>query len=66
MILRCLIAVFTLTACASGPTEPGARRTKLRDCPTGMVLVCESREDASKPGDPEIPAYEYCRCKDIM
>ncbi|MDH3439936.1 MAG: hypothetical protein OEM63_04225 [Gammaproteobacteria bacterium] len=64
-----LIAVSLLgSACATGPSD-GPRRSQIRDCPVGMVLVCVSASDQvpSKGGDEEeIPQYDRCYCEDVM
>ncbi len=55
--------IFMVNACATSST--GARRDPIRECPVGMVLVCESRtqREPSRGGaEEEIPEYEYCRC----
>ena len=65
--LSLLILLMLASACATGPTD-GARRTQIRDCPVGMVLICESTRDQepSSGGDEEIPEYDRCRCENIM
>jgi len=65
-----LLLVLSLLggACATGPSD-GPRRSQIRDCPVGMVLVCEtaSDQDPSKGGDEEeIPQYDRCYCEDVM
>lgn len=64
-LLTTLLVALALGACAS---PSGTRRDPIRECPVGWVLVCETREDRelSRGDDEEIPAYEYCRCKDVM
>lgn len=56
-----------LAACATTPSD-GVRRTQIRDCPIGMVLICESSRDQepSSAGDEEIPQYDRCRCETVM
>ena len=57
-----LAVVACLGGCAGtdGPPRP---RAQLTECPIGLVLVCESRQEPSKGGaEEEIPQYEYCRC----
>lgn len=66
LIALTLISVF-LAACATSPTD-GVRRTQIRDCPIGMVLICESKRE-QVPGsgaDEEIPEYDFCRCENVM
>ena len=61
-LISVLLVTFLVSACA--PTS-GVRRDPIRECPLGMVLVCESRtqREPSKGGpDEEIPEYEFCRC----
>ena len=64
-LLTILISALTAGACTA---SPGTRRDPIRQCPVGWVLVCETREDRelSRGDDEEIPAYEYCRCQDVM
>jgi len=64
-----LAVVFALLpflgACASAGGDE-IRRNRMRDCPPGMVQVCETREHTpSQGGDEEVPEYEYCRCESI-
>ncbi len=57
-----LLAMLVTSACAP---SSGVRRDPIRECPIGMVLVCESRtqREVSRGGpEEEIPEYEYCRC----
>jgi hypothetical protein len=61
-IIPILVCVLAISACAA-PSGPG--RNPIRECPVGMVLVCESRtqREASRGGpEEEIPEYEHCRC----
>jgi len=61
-LLTILISALAVAACTS---TSGTRRNPIRECPVGMVLVCESRTqtEASRGGpEEEIPEYEYCRC----
>ncbi len=60
-----VIVALGLTGCAA-PTGGGVKRTQIRDCPAGMVLFCESRNEPSTGGEEEIPEYERCRCESIM
>ena len=62
-----ILACGLLGACATEPSD-GVRRSQIRDCPVGMVLICESRrdQDPSSAGDEEIPEYDFCRCEQIM
>ena len=64
-LLTLLVSALAVGACAA---SPGTRRDQIRQCPVGWILVCETREDRelTRGGDEEIPAYEYCRCKDAM
>lgn len=61
-VLTILLGALAVGACNS---TSGTRRDPIRQCPVGMVLVCESKTqtEASRggPGE-EIPAYEFCRC----
>lgn len=61
-----LSTVLLLAACAASPREPGLGRNQIRDCPPGMVLICESSRDQepSSGGDEEIPLYDRCYCED--
>jgi len=54
-------------ACATAPSD-GPRRSQIRDCPVGMVLICETArdEELSSGGDEEIPVYDRCYCRDVM
>lgn len=65
---RFIVTVLALTllgACAS-TGEDGAKRNRMRDCPPGMIQICETREHTpSQGGEEEIPEYEYCRCESI-
>lgn len=58
-----IATMFILGACASTPDD-GVKQNRMRDCPLGMVQICETRErDPSKGGDEEIREYEFCRCE---
>jgi hypothetical protein len=55
-----------LTACASNASDPNNPKIKPRqtlECPYGMVLICESRNEPSRGGDEEIPEYDRCHCE---
>jgi hypothetical protein len=62
--LQYIVLAFLLNACASTPGEPTVKRSQIRDCPPGWVLICETRrqQDPSQGGDEEIPVYDFCRC----
>ena len=66
--LLTFVIAASLAGCASAPTDGGIRRTQIRDCPVGQVLVCETRrvQDPSRGGDEEIPEYEFCFCENVM
>ena len=56
--MKILIATMLVLLLASACTTPsGTRRSQVRDCPFGMVLICETRRDRelSRGGDEEIP-----------
>jgi len=56
-----------LGACAPMPDERGPRQNRMRDCPPGMVNVCETRQKQPIDApDEEIPAYERCVCESIV
>lgn len=61
-----VIAVLVmLCGCASAPND-GARRDRMRDCPDGMVQICETRRESLPKGDDEeIPEYEFCYCEPL-
>ena len=62
------IPVFAMLAsCATEPSN-GIRRTQIRSCPIGMVLICETGRDQelSQGGDEEIPEYDTCYCESIQ
>ena len=61
------ILSLALGACASTPQEPGARRSQIRDCPVGWVLICETAkaQEPSQGGDEEIPEYDRCTCEQV-
>ena len=60
-----LILLLLTGACASTDGD-GVKRNRMRDCPPGMIQVCETREHTpSQGGDEELPEYEYCRCESI-
>lgn len=59
-----IFAVITMSACTG---SGGVVRSEppIKSCPPGMVLICESRQPASKGGgEEEIPRYETCRCEE--
>ena len=61
-MIAILITLLVTSACQS---SSGVRRDPIRECPVGMVLVCESRtqRETSRGGaEEEVPEYEYCRC----
>ena len=58
-----IIVTIFLVGCADMPQRDP--RDVARDCPVGMVQVCEGAEEASRPGD-ETPVYERCRCESVM
>jgi hypothetical protein len=65
-VISVLVALFIASACTTTPGGP--RRTQIRDCPVGMVLICETGRD-QQPGsgaDEEIPEYDRCYCEDVM
>ncbi|MDX1405452.1 MAG: hypothetical protein R3192_12980 [Woeseiaceae bacterium] len=65
-LINVLVGLLIAMSAASCAATDGntAQRSPIRDCPPGFVLVCESREEASKGGaEEEIPPYEYCRCE---
>jgi len=70
MKITSTLAIFSLAlgACSSTPTGPTTKRTQIRDCPAGMVLICETRrhQEPSAGGDEEIPEYDHCYCKNAM
>jgi len=58
-----IATMLILGACASTPDD-GVKRKRMRDCPLGMVQICETREqEPSKGGDEEIREYEFCYCE---
>jgi hypothetical protein len=64
-------AIFVVLAFVGGctstaPTEPGVRRTQIRDCPPGMVLICESKKQPTVNAEGEIPVYDRCNCERRM
>ena len=65
--LTALLFMLLLDGCATTAGE-GVKRNRLRDCPPGSVLICESRrpQEPSRGGDEEIPEYEFCRCESVM
>jgi hypothetical protein len=67
IILASVVAGALLLACATPPTD-GARRSRIRDCAVGQVLICEDRDQRlpSRGDEEEIPEYEFCYCEDIM
>ena len=64
LLLTALTALLLANACS---TSPGVQRSEIRDCPIGMVLICETRKDEelSRGGDEEIPEYEHCYCEQV-
>ena len=65
LLILTVIATLLIAACA---TPSGTRRDPIRDCPIGMVLICETSRD-QEPGsasDEEIPQYDRCLCKHTM
>ncbi|MDH5345130.1 MAG: hypothetical protein OEW59_05140 [Gammaproteobacteria bacterium] len=64
LIIISLLVTFSGGCATTG--EDGAKRSRMRDCPPGMVQICESREHKpSRGGEEDIPEYEYCRCESI-
>ena len=63
LTLTLLVAAVLATACSSAP--PGPRRSQIRDCPVGMVLICESGrpQEPASGGDEEIPEFDRCYCE---
>jgi len=58
--------LLCLTACASNPNDsnnPTIKPRQTLECPYGMMLICESRNEPSRGGDEEIPEYDRCRCE---
>ena len=64
-VVALLMSSIVMTSCANtgGPAVP---RRQITECPPGMVLICTSRQPASKGGDEEIPQYEHCYCRSII
>ena len=61
--LATLIVGAASSSCA-GTGGPVRSEPPITSCPPGFVLICESRQKASKGGaEEEIPKYEHCRCK---
>jgi len=63
--MKAIVSILLCALAASACNATGARRNPIRECPVGMVLVCESRSqrEASRGGaEEEIPEYDYCRC----
>lgn len=67
-LLTLTTTLIILGACASAPDGERVKRTQIRDCPPGMVLICETRkiQDPSRGADEEIPEYEFCHCENQM
>jgi hypothetical protein len=66
--MQALVPVLiTLVLASACTTSPGPRRSEVRNCPVGMVLICETRKDQqlSRGGEEEIPEYEHCYCEQI-
>ena len=66
--MKTLITAIVVLSVASGcGTSSGTRRSEITDCPVGMVLICETRNDQelSRGGDEEIPEYEHCYCEQV-
>ena len=63
-LLILLVSTVLVGACASSP-PPGVRRSQIRDCPVGMVLICESGkpQEPASAGDEEIPEFDRCYCE---
>lgn len=60
------VTLLYLVACASTASDPNNPKIKPRqtlECPYGMMLICESRNEPSRGGDEEIPEYDRCRCE---
>ena len=56
--------LFLLGACtATGPSEPGPRQSQIKDCPPGMVLICESQKRPTVDAEGEVPVYDRCYCE---
>ena len=65
ILITMILALFLASACT---TPSGTRRSQIRDCPAGMVLICETKRDRelSRGGDEEIPEPEHCYCEQIQ
>ena len=62
--LSTLGILFLLGACAStDPSQPGPRQSQLKDCPSGMVLICESQKRPTVEVAEEVPVYDRCFCE---
>lgn len=60
------IVIFTVgfSAACAGTGRVARSEPPIKSCPPGMILICESRQPASKGGpEEEIPKYEHCRCE---
>ena len=58
--------LLCLTACASNASDSNNPKIKPRqtlECPYGMTLICESRNEPSRGSDEEIPEYDRCYCE---
>jgi hypothetical protein len=55
--------LLCLTACASDTSNPTIKPRQTLECPYGMTLICESRNEPSRGGDEEIPEYDRCHCE---
>ena len=59
-----IASVCLLSACVSTePTERGPRQSQIRDCPPGMVLICESQKRPTVEAEGEVPVYDRCYCE---
>lgn len=55
-----VLATGLLASCADMPQRDP--RDVDRDCPVGMIQVCEGTDKPTRPGD-DTPVYERCRCE---
>jgi hypothetical protein len=60
-----ILAIWVLVgACVSTePRERGPRQSQIRDCPPGMVLICESQKRPTVDAEGEVPVYDRCYCE---
>jgi len=67
LLLTLLVSALLIGACAAS-SPPGPRRSQIRDCPVGMILVCESSkpQEPASGGDEEIPEFDRCYCEYAM